>query len=100
MLILDVTFYQRFCGSETFDFLRLSNFLYFSFWKIDIDECAVSNDACSCASQEENPSCNATCVNNDGSYNCECSDGYKLYENDICIGKLCRIFPLKSLEPC
>lgn len=65
--------------------------------KSDIDECAVSNDACTCASQRENPSCNATCINIDGNYKCECSDGYKLYKKKICIGKLCMILSLKSL---
>ena len=55
-----------------------------------MNECAVSSDLCTCASQEENPSCNATCINNDGSYQCQCSDGYYLFEGDTCIGKLFR----------
>ena len=55
-----------------------------------MNECALSKDLCTCASQEENPSCNATCINNDGSYQCQCSDGYYLFEGDTCIGKLFR----------
>ena len=50
----------------------------------------MSRNLCTCASQEENPSCNATCINTDGSYQCECSNGYYLLEGDTCIGKLCR----------
>ena len=39
-------------------------------------------------------------INNDGGYECECSDGYKIYEKKICIGKLCRILSIKSLGQC
>ena len=64
-------------------------FLKQCFWlSIDVDECAVSNDLCVCASQDENPSCKARCINTDGSYECQCSDGYYLFKYGICIGKL------------
>ena len=43
----------------------------------------MSSDLCTCASQEENPSCDATCINNNGGYQCECSDGYYLFEGDL-----------------
>ena len=102
-LILDITFHQTFDGTllcKKFVFVKVVNVLYFSFLKIDIDECTVSSNTCTCASQEENPSCNANCINNDGGYECECSDGYKIYEKKICIGKLCRILSIKSLGQC
>lgn len=54
----------------------------------DIDECVESNDICTCANGKENPSCKSKCINKNGSYACECSDGYYLLEKGICIGKL------------
>ena len=42
---------------------------------IDIDECANSQ------------SCEHICVNTDGSYYCECDDGYELHDSVFCHGK-------------
>ena len=52
--------------------------LFTYFFNLDIDEC-----------QNENTDCQnfAHCINSQGSYNCECNDGYKL-EGQSCIGKL------------
>ena len=37
----------------------------------DIDECA-----------KENGGCEVSCVNTDGSFECDCQDGYNLNEDD------------------
>ena len=47
----------------------------------------MTNSLCTCASQKENPLCKSTCVNTNGNYRCECSNGYYLLNKGICIGK-------------
>jgi hypothetical protein len=43
----------------------------------DIDECSEGNISC-------HP--NATCINTQGSYNCQCKDGYKGFGKRNCTG--------------
>ena len=42
----------------------------------DIDECANANGGC----QQQ-------CINEEGSFRCECFDGFKSNENNFCVGK-------------
>jgi hypothetical protein len=44
----------------------------------DIDECSEVNVSC-------HP--NATCINTQGSYNCQCKDGYEGFGKKNCTGK-------------
>ena len=50
---------------------------------IDIDECAASNSN-TCNSQTQN------CINNVGSYQCNCKPGYQQKDRD-CVGRLYNI---------
>ena len=60
----------------------------------------MTSGLCTCASEKENPLCKSTCINTDGSYRCECSNGYNLLSKGICIGKSCEhdilYFPCKE----
>jgi hypothetical protein len=49
---------------------------------IDIDECSANTHICPV---------NETCINNVGSYTCECMTGYE-WNDTHCVGKL---YPLK-----
>ena len=44
---------------------------------LDIDECSSNNGGCS-----------DMCVNTNGSYYCECLEGYELQNETVCVGKL------------
>ena len=44
----------------------------------DVDECSTIPDICGD---------NSTCTNTDGSYECECDDGYEMFGNR-CLGKI------------
>lgn len=43
---------------------------------VDVDECATTN------------SCTHTCMNTRGSYTCSCPEGYRLSDNNACVGEL------------
>jgi hypothetical protein len=51
----------------------------------DIDECSKGNFTC-------HP--NATCINTQGSYNCQCKDGYEGFGKKNCTGM--KFFNLKN----
>ena len=53
---------------------------------IEIDECALSSQTCTCHDPANNPRCTATCHNTVGSYRCSCSSGYRLDATGKCIG--------------
>lgn len=42
----------------------------------DIDECSASNG-----------NCHQVCVNQVGSYRCECHSGYRTFDANVCEGK-------------
>ena len=67
----------------------MSMYVYFSC--IDIDECSRGTHECRGARME--------CVNREGSYSCQCHDGYQLDARfNICQGQLqCSIFWLLML---
>lgn len=79
--------------------LKQSQNLLFIF-SIDINECTMRSGLCTCASRKENPLCKSTCINTDGNYRCECSNGYYLLNKGICVGKSCEhnifCFPYKD----
>ena len=45
------------------------------FASTDVNECYQNNGGC-----------NHTCVNEEGSFRCECNDGYAMTQNDKCEG--------------
>lgn len=51
---------------------------------IDVNECIVNPNICSCADQSNNPLCNVTCVNEPGTYNCACTKGYESVSKRFC----------------
>ena len=51
-------------------------------WYIDKDECADNITACGNSNETE-----TICVNTEGSYYCDCYEGYTLNSTNYCIGK-------------
>ena len=50
---------------------------YYYYLPLDLDECL-----------EDNSDCDHVCINEDGSYHCECNDGFQLDDdNRGCSGK-------------
>lgn len=58
-------------------------FVYVHIFCADIDECSFSSYMCQ-----------YQCINNPGSYSCECPEGYQLQGNRLCQGTAVLLFPL------